>query len=175
MNLLKDIPAGDNPPEEINVVVEIPKGSKNKYEIDEEHGFIALDRALYSSVFFPFEYGTMPQTLSEDNDPLDVVLLANEPTFAGCVVKARPIAVLLMEDEAGEDNKIVAAPLAKIDPRFEHIKDIQDLTEHQKKELQEFFEIYKRLEPNKWVKVVGWENAEKAREIIKKAVGKYGS
>ncbi len=126
MNLLKDIPVGENPPKEINVIVEIPKGSKNKYEIDEEHGFMALDRALYSSVFFPFEYGTMPQTLSEDGDPLDIVLLATSPTFPGCVVKARPIGILLMEDEAGIDNKIVAVPTAKLDPRFAYINDVKD-------------------------------------------------
>ncbi len=173
MNLLKDIPAGDNPPEEINVIVEIPKGSKNKYEIDEEHGYMALDRALYSSVHFPFEYGTMPQTLSEDGDPLDIVLLASFPTFPGCVVKATPIGVLLMEDEAGIDNKIIAVPHAKIDPRCCHLADVKDLPEHQKKEIQEFFEIYKRLEPNKFVKVTGWEDAKKAKEIIKKSVDKY--
>ena len=173
MNLLKDIPAGDNVPDEINVIVEIPKGSKNKYEIDEEHGFIALDRALYSSVYFPFEYGTMPQTLSEDGDPLDVVVLSSFATFPGCVVKAVPIGVILMEDEAGVDNKIIAVPKAKLDPRFSHIKSVDDLGEHQKKELQEFFEIYKRLEPNKFVKVKGWEGADKAKEIVKKAVDKY--
>ncbi len=175
MNLLKDIPAGDNPPEEINVIVEIPKGSKNKYEIDEEHGYMALDRALYSSVYFPFEYGTMPQTLSEDGDPLDIVLLASSPTFPGCVVKARPIGVLLMEDEAGIDNKVIAVPKTKLNPRFSHINDIKDLSEHEQKEIKEFFEIYKRLEPNKFVKVTGWEDAKKVKEIIKKAVDKYGS
>ena len=170
MHLIKGIPAGDNPPKEINVIVEIPKGSKNKYEIDEEHGFIALDRVLYSSVYFPFEYGTMPQTLSEDNDPLDIVLLTSFATFPGCVVSARPIGVLLMEDEAGIDHKIIAVPKAKIAPRLAHIEDITDLTEYQKKEIQEFFEIYKRLEPNKFVKVTGWEGKAKAEEIIKKAV-----
>lgn len=173
MNFIKQISAGENPPEEINVIVEIPKGSRNKYEIDEEQGFIALDRALYSSVYFPFEYGNIPQTLSEDGDPLDAVLLSSFPTFPGCVVKSRPIGVLLMEDEAGVDNKIVAVPLTKLDPRFKEIKTVEDLREHQKKEIQEFFEIYKKLEPNKFVKVKGWEGKEKALEIIKKAVGKH--
>jgi len=173
MSFIKQISAGENPPEEINVIVEIPKDSKNKYEIDEEQGFIALDRALYSSVYFPFEYGTMPQTLSEDGDPLDVVLLSSFPTFPGCVVKSRPIGVFLMEDEAGVDNKIVAVPKTKLDPRFKEIKTIEDLGEHQKKEIQEFFETYKRLEPNKFVKVKGWEAKEKALEIIEKAVRNY--
>lgn len=170
--MMKNIPSGDNVPDEINVIVEIPKGSKNKYEIDEETGAIFLDRSLYSSVFFPFEYGTMPQTMSEDGDPLDIVLLASEPTFSGCVVKARPIGVLLMEDEAGTDNKIVAVPKTKIDPRWANINDYNDLPEHLQKEIKEFFEIYKRLEPNKWVKITGWEGVEKAKEIIKKAVKK---
>ncbi len=174
MNLLKEISPGDKVPEEINVIVEIPKGSSNKYEYDEELGVLTLDRALYSPVHFPFEYGTMPQTLSEDNDPLDIVLLSTNPTFPGCLVKAEPIGVLLMEDEAGIDNKIVAVPKAKLDPRFAHIKDIKDLTDHQQKEIQEFFEIYKRLEPNKFVKLTGWEGAKKAKEIITEAVTRYG-
>ena len=174
MNLIKQVPAGDNVPDEINVIVEIPKGSKNKYEVNEEEGYIELDRSLYSSVYFPFEYGTMPQTLSEDGDPLDIVLLASHPTFPGCVVKAEPIGVLLMTDEAGEDNKIIAKPKTKLDPRFDHLNDVEDLLDHQKKEIQEFFEIYKRLEPGKFVKVTGWGNKEKAKELIKKATEKYG-
>jgi len=173
--MIKNIPAGDNVPEEINVIVEIPKGSKNKYEIDEQTGAIFLDRTLYSAVYFPFEYGTMPQTASEDGDPLDIVLLATEPTFSGCVVKARPIGVLLMEDEAGIDNKVVVVPKTKLDPRFEHIKEYTDLTEHQQKEIKEFFETYKRLEPNKFVKITGWEGIEKAKEIILKSVEKYNN
>lgn len=174
MNLLKDISAGDNVPEEVNVIVEIPKGSKNKYELDEETGIMALDRVLYSSVYFPFDYGTIPQTLSEDGDPLDAVVLSSFGTFPGCLIAARPIGVLLMEDEAGEDNKVIFAPKEKLEPRFSHIKDIKDLPEHSKKEIQEFFEIYKRLEPKKFVKIKGWEGVDKAKEIIKKAVAKYG-
>jgi len=173
--MIKNIPAGDNAPEEINVIVEIPKGSKNKYEVDEETGAIFLDRALYSAVYFPFEYGTMPQTMSQDGDPLDIVLLASEPTFPGCVVKARPIGVLLMEDEAGIDNKIIAVPKAKLDPRWAHINNHTDLPEHLQKEIKEFFETYKRLEPNKWVKITGWDSVEKAKDIILKAVEKAKS
>ncbi|MCG2690437.1 inorganic diphosphatase [Candidatus Parcubacteria bacterium] len=173
MNLSKDIKPGENVPEEINVIVEIPKGSKNKYEIDEETGAICLDRALYSSVYFPFEYGSIPQTASEDGDPLDIVLLATNPTFPGCLVKARPIGVLLMEDEAGVDNKVVVVPKSKIDPRFSHVNEYTDLTEHQQREIKEFFETYKRLEPNKFVKITGWEGVKKAKEIITQAVQKY--
>jgi len=174
MNLFKDVPCGKNPPEEINVVVEIPKGSVNKYEIDEESGAIFLDRTLYSAQFYPYNYGFIPQTRSEDGDSLDIVLLTG-PVFSGCVVKSRPIGVILMEDEGGIDNKVLAVPVEKVDPRFKEIQDIKDLSEHQKKEIQEFFETYKNLEKDKWVKITGWEGKEKAMEIITKAIEKYKS
>ncbi|MDD4531325.1 MAG: inorganic diphosphatase [Candidatus Pacebacteria bacterium] len=152
----------------INIFIENPKGTSNKYELDKESGKIMLDRALYSSVFWPFEYGFIENTLSEDGDPLDAVVLVNEPTFPGCVIPSKIIGMLDMEDESGIDYKIIAVPDDKIDPRFKHINSIDDLTEHQRKEIQEFFEVYKRLEPNKWVKVTGFQSKEKAEEIIEK-------
>lgn len=152
----------------INIFIENPKGTSNKYELDKETGKIMLDRALYSSVFWPFEYGFIENTLSEDGDPLDVVVLVNEPTFPGCVIPSKIIGMLDMEDESGIDYKIIAVPDDKIDPRFKHINSIDDLTEHQRKEIQEFFETYKRLEPNKWVKVTGFKSREVAEEIIEK-------
>jgi len=152
----------------INVFIENPKGSSNKYELDKETGRIMLDRALYSSVYWPFEYGFIENTLSEDGDPLDVMVLVNEPTFPGCVIPCKIIGMLDMEDESGIDYKIIAVPDDKIDPRFKHINSIDDLTEHQKKEIQEFYETYKRLEPNKWVKVKGFASKETAEEIIEK-------
>ncbi|MFA5072197.1 MAG: inorganic diphosphatase [Candidatus Pacearchaeota archaeon] len=152
----------------LNIFIENPKGSSNKYELDKESGKIMLDRALYSSVFWPFEYGFIENTLSEDGDPLDAVVLVNEPTFPGCVIPCKIIGMLDMEDESGIDYKIIAVPDDKIDPRFKHINSIDDLTEHQRKELQEFFEIYKRLEPNKWVKVVGFKSKEEAEATIEK-------
>ena len=175
MNLYKDIPAGENPPEQINVVVDIPKGCANKYEYNEEKGYIELDRVLYSPMVYPFEYGFIPRTHSEDGDSLDVVLLATYPTIPGCVIKARPIGLLLMKDEAGTDNKIIAVPAEKVDPRFKEIQDINDLGEHIKLEIKNFFEDYKKLETEKYkhVKVEGFENREKALEIIKKAIEKY--
>ncbi len=172
MNLFKDVSVGKNSPEEINVVVEIPKGSVNKYEIDEETGAIFLDRTLYSAQFFPFNYGFLPQTRSEDGDSLDIVLLTG-PVFSGCVVKARPIGVILMEDEGGIDNKVLAVPVDKLEPRYKEIQDQKDLPDHLKKEIQEFFETYKNLEKDKWVKITGWEGKEKAMEIITKAIEKY--
>ncbi|MFA5169218.1 MAG: inorganic diphosphatase [Candidatus Paceibacterota bacterium] len=152
----------------LNIFIENPKGTSNKYELDKESGKIMLDRALYSSVFWPFEYGFIENTLSEDGDPLDAVVLVNEPTFPGCVIPSKIIGMFNMEDESGIDYKIIAVPDDKIDPRFKHINSVDDLTEHQRKEIQEFFEIYKRLEPNKWVKVTGFESKEKAEEIIEK-------
>lgn len=152
----------------LNIFIENPKGSSNKYELDKESGKIMLDRALYSSVYWPFEYGFIENTLSEDGDPLDAVVLVNEPTFPGCVIPCKIIGMLDMEDESGIDYKIIAVPDDKIDPRFKHINSVDDLPEHQKKELQEFFETYKRLEPNKWVKVVGFKSKEEAEAIIEK-------
>ena len=152
----------------LNIFIENPKGTSNKYELDKESGKIMLDRALYSSVFWPFEYGFIENTLSEDGDPLDAVVLVNEPTFPGCVISSKIIGMFNMEDESGIDYKIIAVPDDKIDPRFKHINSIDDLPEHQRKEIQEFFEVYKRLEPNKWVKVVGFASKEKAEEIIEK-------
>ena len=175
MNLYKDLPAGSNPPEEINVVVDLSRGSANKYEYDEEKGCIKLDRVLYSAMVYPFDYGFIPQTSSEDGDSLDVILLTSYPTIPGCLVKARPIGLLLMKDEEGVDNKIIAVPIDKVDPRFKEIQDIEDLKEHQKKEIKNFFEDYKKLETEKYkhVKVEGFEKKEKALEIIKRAIEKY--
>ena len=127
----------------IKVFVEIPKGSSQKYEFDEEEKTIKLDRTLYSPMYFPFEYGFVKGTMGEDGDPLDCILLASSPTFPGCLVEAEPIGLLEMEDEGGIDTKIIAVPTTKIDPRFEGINDVSDLADHTKKEIKEFFENYK--------------------------------
>ena len=154
---------------EILVFVENPTGSKMKYEYDEELGAIKLDRALYGPSYFPFEYGFVRDTLGEDGDPLDCVLLSSSPTFPGCIVKSRPIGILEMEDEAGIDTKVLAVPTEKIDPRFKEIKDVDDLPEHTKKEIREFFETYKRLEPKKWVKLKEFKGKEVAEKMIEEA------
>ncbi|MDP3982435.1 MAG: inorganic diphosphatase [bacterium] len=151
---------------DIKVLVEIPKGSCNKYEKDEETGEMILDRVIHGPVYFPFEYGSVLDTRGEDGDPLDVVVLSSFPTFPGCVVRARVIGYLEMEDEGGVDHKLIAVPKEKIDPRFSHIKDIADLSEHQRAEIKEFFEIYKRLEPNKWVKAQGFKSAKEAEALV---------
>lgn len=153
----------------VKAFIEIPKGSHQKYEMDEETKEIKLDRTLYSPVSFPFEYGFIKGTQGEDGDPLDVVVLSTYPTFPGCNVEARVIGFLDMEDEAGIDHKIIAVPDDKIDPRFSHIKDVEDLPPHLKTEIKEFFEIYKNLEPNKWVKLNGFSSREEAEKKIEAA------
>lgn len=174
INLFKEISPGESPPHQINVVIDIPKGERNKFEYKEE-GYFELDRVLYSPFFFPFEYGFIPQTASEDGDALDVVLLTTYSTFPGCLIKARPIGVLLMEDEAGGDNKIIAVPDDKVDPRFKEIKDIKDLSQHLKEEIEVFFADYKKLEKEKYkyVKIEGWAGKEEAEKIIEKGIKDY--
>ena len=159
----------------INVFVEIPKGSKQKYEFDEELKIIKLDRTLYGPMYFPFEYGCIKGTMGEDNDPLDVVLLSSFPTFPGCLVEAEPVGILEMEDEAGIDHKIIAVPQEKIDPRFKEIKDIDDIPSHLKKEIREFFENYKNLEPNKWVKLKDFKPKAEAEKMIEEAKEREGA
>jgi len=171
MNLWRDIPAGDNPPDIINVIIEVISGSRDKYEYKIEWEAFVLNRVLYSSVVFPVEYGFIPQTWFDDNDPLDIMILSYEPLEVGCVVKARVIGVLIMEDEEGEDPKILSVPTS--DPRFDGYNDLTDVHPHKLREVQEFFEVYKRLEPKKWVKFKTWKNAEEARKIINYAMNLY--
>ena len=157
---------------EIKVLVEIPKGSKQKYEYDEELGAIKLDRTLYSAMYFPFEYGAIKDTLGEDGDPLDVILLSSFPTFPGCIVESEVAGYLEMEDEAGIDTKIIAVPKEKIDPRIS-IKEVEDIPDYTKKEIREFFETYKNLEPEKWVKLKDFKSKKDAEKIVEEAQKRY--
>jgi inorganic pyrophosphatase len=168
MNLWRDIPVGDKPPSLVNVIVEVISGSRDKYEYKIEWDAFVLDRVLYSSVVFPVEYGFIPQTWFEDNDPLDAMVLSYEPLEVGCVVKARVIGALIMEDEEGEDPKILSVPVN--DPRFDGFNDLTDVHPQKLREIQEFCEVYKRLEPKKWVKFKTWKNAEEAQKIVKYAI-----
>jgi len=152
--------------EPIEVIIEIPQGSRNKYEYDHDAHVIRLDRVLYSSVHYPADYGFMPDTLSEDGDPLDVLVLVYDPTFPGCRVPARPIGVLHMVDDKGEDEKILAVPAG--DPRFGYVSDIADLDEHWLKEIENFFATYKLLE-EKDNELRGWDGAEAAMAVIEEA------
>ena len=161
---LKNISSGKNPPKEINVLIEISQGSTVKYEIDKDSGLLAVDRFLYTSMTFPFNYGFVPQTKAKDGDPLDIVLISSSPINPGSLIAARPIGMLQMEDEAGLDNKIIALPAEKIDPEYSQIQDISGINDHTKQKIKHFFERYKELEPEKWVKIkdfLGKEEAEK--------------
>jgi inorganic pyrophosphatase len=153
-------------PDLIEVVVEIPRGSRNKYELDKERGVIVLDRVLYSSVHYPTDYGFISGTLALDGDALDALVVVDEPTFPGCHIMARPIGVLDMRDEKGPDQKILAVPIG--DPRFSEIFDLHDIGQHWLREIENFFQTYKALEP-KWTDVVGWQDASAARRVIRDA------
>ncbi|KAA0228617.1 MAG: Inorganic pyrophosphatase [Fimbriimonadales bacterium] len=160
---LANVEIGDLAPDVVNCIIEIPKGSSNKYEIDMESGVVRLDRVLYSPLFYPYDYGFIPQTIYTDGDPLDLLVLISHPTFPGCVVEVRPIGILGMRDEKGRDDKVLA--VATRDPRFSGIMSLEDLGEHTRKEIVHFFEVYKELE-DKTVEVLGWEGAETAKELI---------
>jgi inorganic pyrophosphatase len=162
-----------NPQEAINVVIEIPQGSNIKYELDKESGAIFLDRILYGSQFYPANYGFVPNTLADDGDPIDVLVLSSESVVPGCVIKSRVIGVLIMEDESGKDEKIIAVPTLKLDPEMAKINELEDLPEIKLNQIKHFFETYKDLEPGKWVKVTGFEGKEKAVELINKAINNY--
>lgn len=165
-----DMPAGPHPPEEITAVIEVPGRSRNKYELDKETGRIRLDRVLYSSVHYPADYGFIPRTLYTDGDPCDVLVLLNEPTFAGCQIDVRPIGVLRMRDLGEPDDKILAVPSG--DPSQREYFDIADIPAHVLKEIAEFFRTYKDLE-GKEVRILGWEKSEVAVSVITESMARY--
>jgi len=171
MNVWRDIPPGDEPPGLVNAVIEVISGSRDKYEYHPDWEVFVLDRIIPSSVVFPVEYGFVPQTWFDDDDPLDIMVLSYEPLEVGSVVKVRVIGALVIEDEKGEDPKILSVLVN--DARFEGYKDIGDVHKHRLREIQEFFETYKRLEPSKWAKFKEWKNAEEAREIVNYAIKQF--
>lgn len=168
MNLLHDIPSGTK--DAMNVIVEIPKFSKNKYEIDKETGIIALDRVMHTAQDYPFDYGFVPQTLFDDGDALDVVLLTTYPLMPGILVKARPVAIMEMIDGGDRDDKVVAVPVD--DPRFAEVQDLADLNKHFVKEMAHFFETYKKIQ-NKEVSVGAWHGKDEAQKAFEKSVETY--
>lgn len=170
MDYWHDLSAGSGAPDVISVVVEIPKGSQNKYEYDKENGVIALDRVLFSPIHYPGDYGIVPQTLAADGDPLDALVMVTYPTFPGILIKARPIGVLKMEDNGERDDKIFCVPVD--DSRMVHLTDVTDIQEPIREEIAHFFEVYKQLE-GKRVKLGGWDSAAEARIIIQKAIQDY--
>ncbi|HEY1037490.1 MAG TPA: inorganic diphosphatase [Candidatus Paceibacterota bacterium] len=168
MNLWHDIAPGTA--DEMNVIIEIPKGSKNKYEIDKETGLIALDRAMHSAQDYPFDYGFIPQTLWDDGDALDVVVLTTYPLAPGILVRVRPVAVMDMVDSGEGDAKVIAVPTD--DPRWKEVKDLADVNKHTVKEIQHFFETYKQIQ-NKEVKIEKVEGADKAKEAFERSIQIY--
>ncbi len=167
--------AGENAPEEINVIIEIPKGSNIKYELDITSGLIFVDRILLSAMYYPCNYGFIPQTKEEDGDPVDVLVLGNDAVIPMAVIRARPIGVLLTEDEKGQDSKIVAAPLNKVDCSFSTITEVDNIPEYLRNQIGHFFEHYKELEEGKYVKVVGWKSREIAKKKISDAMNRFRS
>jgi len=168
---IEKLSAGKNVPDEINVIIEIPMDSDPvKYEFDKDSGAIFVDRFIPVSMVYPCNYGFVPHTLSGDGDPIDVLVISAYPVVPGCVVKCRPIGVLLMEDESGEDEKILAVPTTKLDISMENINSVEDLNPTLLHKIKHFFEHYKDLEKGKWVKIVGWGDAVKAKQLINEAV-----
>jgi len=168
---ISKLTSGKNPEVgEVNVFVEIPKDSNIKYELDKESGVMMADRFLYTAMSYPFNYGFVPNTLADDGDPLDIIVLSEYPVVPGTVISSVVIGMLDMEDEAGMDEKILAVPTEKIDPLFGKFKDINDVPDAIKNKLIHFFENYKTLEPNKWVKLKEWKNKAVALETVKKSL-----
>jgi inorganic pyrophosphatase len=165
-----NLPLGDRAPDEINVIVEIPSGSRNKFEYDKALDIFRLDRALHSPIFYPGDYGFVPRTLALDDDPLDVLILVTEPTFSGCLVLARPIGLLKMIDDGKEDDKVLAVPVGE--PEFAEVHNYTQIFAHQLRKIQHFFETYKVLE-GKHTQIAGWEDAAEARRIIVEAAARF--
>jgi inorganic pyrophosphatase len=165
-----DLPTGPNPPSELTAFIEIPRGSRNKYELDKSTGLLRLDRILYAAVHYPGDYGFLPRTWGEDGDPLDVLVMTTEPTFPGCLIDVRPVGVFRMSDDKGPDEKILAVPLA--DPLKQEIQELDDVPRHFLSEVRHFFSIYKDLE-GKTVNVVGWDGREAAESLVGAAMDRY--
>jgi inorganic pyrophosphatase len=158
---------------EVEVVVEIPKGTRNKYEVDHETGKIWLDRMLFTATRYPEDYGFIPETLAEDGDPLDALVLLEEPTFPGCHIRSRPVGVFLMRDENGTDAKVLCVTAS--DPRQADVQDLPDLPSHELDEIEHFFAIYKTLEPGKVSEPAGWQPRDHAEQVIEEARRRYRS
>ena len=165
------ISIGNNPPDDVNVIIEVPMGGQPiKYELDKDAGTLVVDRFLYTPMSYPGNYGFVPHTLSDDGDPIDVLVANTRGLVPGCVINVRPIGVLIMEDNEGEDEKILAVPSQALTKRYDHVKDFSDLPEITMQQIEHFFEHYKDLEPGKWVRLGGWQGADKAKQMIVDAI-----
>ena len=162
---------GTDPPHDINVIIEVPIGGEPiKYEMDKAAGTLVVDRFLHTPMRYPGNYGFVPHTLSDDGDPIDVLVANTRPILPGAVINVRPIGVLKMNDDGGGDEKIIAVPVPRLTKRYENIHDFTDLPAITREQIQHFFEHYKDLEPGKWVKMIGWGNAAEARQLIVDAI-----
>ena len=165
------ISIGNHPPDDVNVIIEVPLGGQPiKYELDKEAGTLVVDRFLYTPMTYPGNYGFVPHTLSEDGDPIDVLVCNTRQLVPGCVINARPIGVLIMEDNAGHDEKIIAVPSKRTTQRYEAVREASDLPPITLQQIEHFFEHYKDLEPGKWVKIGDWHGSQVAREMISQAI-----
>ena len=173
---LEDLSIGKNPPHDVNVVIEVPIGGEPiKYEMDKASGALVVDRFLYTSMRYPGNYGFIPHTLSGDGDPCDVIVANTRAIAPGAVMSVRPVGVLLMEDNAGMDEKIVAVPSSHISARFDGIENYSDLPDITLKQIEHFFAHYKDLEPGKWVKIIRWGDATEAKKMIAEGVNRAKS
>lgn len=171
---LDKVPAGSKIPDEFNVVIEIPMNSDPvKYEVDKDTGAVFVDRFMLTAMHYPCNYGYVPQTISDDGDPVDVLVMTPFPIQVGAVIKCRAIGVLQMDDEAGGDAKLLAVPVSKLYPLYDKIQEVSDLPEEELKRIQHFFEHYKDLEKGKWVKVKGWEGSAAAKDEIVASAERY--
>jgi inorganic pyrophosphatase len=165
------IAVGNHPPDDVNVIVEVPIGGEPiKYELDKAAGTLVVDRFLYTPMRYPGNYGFVPHTLSDDGDPIDVLIANTRPIVPGAVINVRPIGVLRMEDDGGGDEKIIAVPAPRLTKRYESVHNYTDLPTITREQIQHFFEHYKDLEPGKWVKLIGWGDADEARRLIVEAI-----
>ena len=171
---LENLQAGKQVPDDVNVVIEIPSNSSPiKYEVDKDSGMVMVDRYLGTAMFYPCEYGFVPHTLSEDGDPVDVLVVSPYSLISGSVVRCRPIGMLRMTDESGHDAKILAVPVSKLTPRYEHIQKPDDLGKELLNAIEHFFKHYKDLESGKWVKIDGWEGIDSAKKEILASVKRF--
>jgi inorganic pyrophosphatase len=168
---IKKIPIGKNPPWDVNVIIEVPIGSEPiKYEMDKESGALYVDRFLHTAMHYPCNYGFVPHTISGDGDPADVLVVGRRPLMPGCVLAVRPVGVLLMEDEGGQDEKILAVPQTRLHPFYNDVQSYKDLPPILIEQIAHFFEHYKDLESSKWVKVLGWKDADEAARLIEQGI-----
>ena len=171
---ISKISRGENPPHDVNVIIEVPAGTEPvKYELDKDSGALFVDRIMHTAMRYPCNYGFIPHTLADDGDPVDALLANHTPFMPGSVVRCRPLGVLLMEDEAGRDEKLLMVPVDKLHPSYKDVESYEELPEIFLKQIAHFFEHYKDLESGKWVKVTGWGDRDKAVEIIEASIAAY--